>query len=105
MQTTVDADRELLLAALRRHAAALPTSVVFALSAAADELVDPLVPPTLRTVGESETADLLHVVRSVRERLDRASRSSSVTHEAMACARAARELASVEQALAGLRPR
>lgn len=100
MQTTVDTDRELLLAALRRHAEALPTSAVFALSAAADELVDPLVSPALRTVEESETADLLHVVRSVRERLRRASASSSVTHQAMACARAARELATVEQVLA-----
>ncbi len=43
----MEAARELLLAAMRRHADSLPTLLLCDLRAAADELVDPTVLPTL----------------------------------------------------------
>lgn len=99
MDACVEAHRELLLAMLRRHADALPTSVVLSLSAAADELVDPLVPPTLSQIDESETADPLGVVKRVRRHLYQAIASAERTPKTFACARAARELAAAERTL------
>lgn len=100
MNAAVEADRELLLATLRRHADALPTGVVCSLSEATDELVDPLALPVPRHVDERETRDLLQVVVGVRRRLMQCGDSTAATGEAMACARAARALGAAEQELA-----
>lgn len=95
----MEADRELLLAALRRHADTLPTVLLYDLGAAADELVDPLVLPTLSHVDPADTVDLLGVVRTVQARLRRHIGDCAGVAQMMACARAARQLAQVEQAL------
>ncbi len=95
----MEADRELLLAALRRHADSLPSLLLCDLRAAADELVDPLVLPTLSHVDPADTGDLLGVVRTVRSRLRQHIRDCAGVGQMMACARAARQLAQVEQAL------
>lgn len=95
----MEANRELLLAAMRRHADSLPTVLLYDLGAAADELVDPLVLPTLSHVDPADTADLLDVVRTVRARLRQHIHDCAEVAQMMACARAARQLAQVEQAL------
>ncbi|MGI8433137.1 MAG: hypothetical protein ACR2LE_00095, partial [Nocardioidaceae bacterium] len=61
----MEVDRELLRAVLRRHADRLPTLILGDLCAAADELVDPLVLPTLVDIDPAETVDLLAVVHTV----------------------------------------
>lgn len=103
LDPAVEADRELLLAVLRRHGDGLSTEVLCGLAAAADELVDPLVLPTLVEVEDSASADVAVAVRGVRGRLQRA--AATVTPggvgEAMACARAARALVEAERVLAG----
>lgn len=101
MDLAVEADRELLAALLRRHGEALPVDVWCAVSAAADELIDPLVAPTLVEVDETASADLAAVVAEVRGRLQHAAVSAPAVAEAMACARAARALGEAERALAG----
>jgi len=93
----IEADRELLRAVLRRHAATLPTLVLGDLGAAADELVDPLVLPTLMHVDPADTADLLGVVHAVRVRLQHHAQAGVGVAQAMACARAARQLVGVER--------
>lgn len=95
----MEADRELLLAALRRHADSLPSLLLCDLRAASDELVDPLVLPTLSHVDPADTGDLLGVVRAVRARLRQHIGDCAGVGQMMACARAARQLAQVEQAL------
>lgn len=59
--------------------------VCLAVGAAADELVDPEVLPTLFAVDPADTADLLGVSRSVRARLQQALGTLPVA-ETMACA-------------------
>jgi len=98
----IEADRELLRAVLRRHADTLPTLVLGDLGAAADELVDPLVLPTLMYVDPADTADLLGVVHAVRVRLQHHAQAGVGVAQAMACARAARQLVEVERALTAL---
>jgi hypothetical protein len=105
MRAAVEADRELLLATMRRHADELSAQALFALAAAADEMVDPFVTPALLVVDAAATVDLLDVVVAVRRRLDEVVASTSMTAEAMACARASRELVTVERALLGSSPR
>lgn len=72
MHPAVDADRELLLATARRHEAELSTEALFAMLAAADELIEPGRLPVLVDVDETMTAHLLGVVRAVRRRLSSA---------------------------------
>lgn len=98
--TTVDYDRELLAAALTRHLAGMPVPVSTAISAAVDELTDPLVLPALADIDEADTGDLAGVLTAVRARLQAAAHHAGTVTEAMACARAARELGGALQALA-----
>jgi hypothetical protein len=99
----LEADRELLLAVLTRYR--LPLDVSMALSAAADELVDPPALPVLRYVDPTETADPLQAVRDVRARLTAAAVSvRGGVGEALRAARAARELLPAERDLAGALP-
>lgn len=100
MDSGVEADRELLLATARRHEADLSSEVLFGLIAAADELIEPLVLPTLIHVDESATEQASSVVAEVRGRLQLAATSVEPSDVALACARAARELADVERAMA-----
>ncbi len=95
----IEADRELLRAVLRRHADRLPTLIVGDLCAAADELVDPLVLPTLVDIDPADTVDLLAVVHTVGVRLQHHAQVCSTVAAALACARAARRLGEVERGL------
>lgn len=72
MDVAIEGDRELLLAAFGRHDDKLPLEVSLALTAAADELVESGVLPTLFRVDPDETVDLLGVVRAVQDRLQQA---------------------------------
>lgn len=99
LDAVLEGERELLLATMRRHDAVLQGRVSRALSAAADELVDPLALPTLRVVDDADTVDALQVVRGARARLQRHAAALPRVSDAMAAARAARELAVAEAAL------
>lgn len=100
MPTSIDYDRELLAAAARRHSGAMPVQTSICLSAAEDELTDPLSLPALVDIDDRDTADLPAVIIAVRGRLIDAALTSATVTEAMTCARAARELLG---ALDGLR--
>lgn len=89
---SVDYDRELLAATARRHLGVLPVRASTAISAAVDELTDPLTPPALVTVDESDIGDPASVLAVVRDRLLTAGRQAPTTASAVAWARAAREL-------------
>lgn len=90
--TPVDYDRELLAATARRHLGALPVRTSTAISAAVDELTDPLHPPTLVAVEEADIGDPAAVLAAVRDRLLTAVQDAPTTGGALAWARAAREL-------------
>lgn len=98
----MQADRELLLATARRHAGGVSTEVLCALSAAADELVDPLMLPAGGPVDPAATEDLAGVVSAVLGRLRR--QDPAELRQAAACARAARELSYAQPALTGRPP-
>jgi hypothetical protein len=67
--TLVDHDRELLAATARRHHDALPVRASTALSAAVDELIDPLTLPALVDIDAAETDDATAVIAAVQERM------------------------------------
>lgn len=94
----IEKDRELLLAARDRNHDGLPLEVCLAVGAAADELTDPEVLPTLFPIDPADTANPLEVIRAVRDRLQLLCGTLPVA-ETMACARAARELTTAEQLL------
>ncbi len=97
--TTIDYDRELLWATSTRHLADLPVPVSNAMSAAIDELIDPLTLPALVEVDETDTDNVHAVITSVRGRLITAAGTAATVGEALAYARAARELAGALRAL------
>jgi|SRR5450759_1620774 len=90
--TLVDHDRELLAATARRHRDALPVRASTALSAAVDELIDPLTLPALVDIDAAETDDATAVTAAVQERMRAAGQDAPTVGAAMARARAAREL-------------
>jgi len=96
---TIDYDRELLWATSTRHLADLPIPVSNAISAAIDELIDPLTLPALLDVDETDTDDVHAVITAVRGRLITAAGTAATVGEALAYARAARELADALKAL------
>jgi len=103
MHPAVAVDRELLLATAHRHEAELSSEALFGILIAAGELVDPGTLPTAADldindviVGE-HTADVpAGVVRAVRRQLQYHAAATGSVAERFDCARAARELASVE---------
>ena len=62
----MEANRELLWPLLRRRGEELPTVALCAVAAAADELVDPLVLPTLMAVDHDVVEDVPGVLRAVQ---------------------------------------
>lgn len=90
--TSVDYDRELLAATARRHLGALPVRTSSAISAAVDELTDPLNPPPLVAVEEADIGDPAAVLAAVWARLLTAAQDAPTAASALAWARAAREL-------------
>lgn len=96
----VEAERERLHEVCRVHARALPAQALFAVLAACDELVDPLVPPTLIATAPLEDAEPTVLLRESRERLV-ALGQTGPPGQALACGRAARLLS---DALASLPP-
>lgn len=101
---TIDYDRELLWATSTRHLADLPVGVSNAMSAAIDELIDPLTVPALLAVDDSDTADVPAVITAVRGRLITAAGTAATVGEALAYARAARELAGALKVLDAAAP-
>ena len=99
MTTDLDLDRELLAATGRRHLDVLPIRASSCLSAAIDELIDPLHPPELIAIPDDATADLRGVLVATCARLLTASQHASTVATAMACARASRELGGAVAAL------
>ncbi len=99
MTTDLDLDRELLAATGRRHLSVLPIRASTCLSAAIDELIDPLHPPELIAIPDAATADLRGVLAATRDRLLTASQHAPTVATAMACARASRELGGALAAL------
>lgn len=77
----------------------MPLSLVTAVSAAVDELVDPLRLPTRLDFGEHDTADLAAVLTDVRTRLIGSIQTADEPGTALARGRAARELATALQLL------
>ena len=65
MDAAVETDRELLWALLRERADELPTEALCAVSAAVDELIDPLTLPTLVPI-DPVVGDVAEVLRAVR---------------------------------------
>lgn len=90
--TTVDDERALLAATARRHLGVLPVRASTAISAAVDELTDPLNPPALVAVEEAHTGEPAAVIAAVRDRLLTAIQEAPTAASALAWARAAREL-------------
>lgn len=90
--TTVEYDRELLAATARRHLGRLPVRASTAISAAVDELTDPLNPPALVAVEETDIGEPAAVIAAVRGRLLTAMQDAPTAASALAWARAAREL-------------
>jgi hypothetical protein len=101
--TTVEYDRELLAAIARRHLGALPVRTSTAISAAVDELTDPLNPPALLAVAESDIGQPAAVLSAVRDRLLTAAQDAPTAASALARARAARELGAALDALRSVR--
>jgi len=99
MTTDLDLDRELLAATGRRHLDVLPIRASTCLSAAINELIDPLHPPELIAIPDTATADLRAVLVATRTRLLTASQHAATVTVAMACARASRELGGALAAL------
>jgi len=89
---SLDADRPLLAALARRHTARLPVRTITCLTAAVDELTDPLTPPPPGNVSEHATTDPASVIAAVRSRLLQRAQSAPTVAESLSCARAAREL-------------
>jgi len=77
MNAAMEANRELLWPLLRRRGEELPTVALCAVATAADELVDPLVLPTLMAVDHDVVEDV--PVYSARSRVGPANRSRSTT--------------------------
>ncbi len=101
---TIDYDRELLWATSTRHLADLPVPVSNAISAAVDELIDPLTLPAFVEVDETDTDDVHAVLSAVRGRLITAAGTAATVAEALAYARAARELAGALKVLDAAAP-
>lgn len=101
--TTVDYDRELLAATARRHLGALPVRASTAISAAVDELTDPLTPPALVAVEEADIGEPAAVIAAVRGSLIAAVQDAPTAGRALARARAARELGVALDALRAVR--
>ena len=72
---TTDYDRELLAATSSRHVHTLPVAVSNAISAAVDELTDPMVLPPIFDIDQEQTRDLPGVLTAVRARLLTASQT------------------------------
>ncbi len=102
---TTDYDRELLAATSSRHLHTLPVTVSNAISAAVDELTDPLVLPLLFDIDKEQTRDLLGVLSGVRARLLTACKSAPTVSRSLTYARAARELSAALRALQPPAPR
>lgn len=101
--TSVEYDRELLAATARRHIGALPVRTSTAISAAVDELTDPLNPPALVAIEEADIRDPAAVIAAVRDRLLTAVRDAPTVQSVLARARAARELGVALDALRAVR--
>lgn len=96
--TTVDHDRELIAATARRHLHTLPVRASTALSAAVDELTDPLVLPALIDVAE-DPRPVTAVLSDVLPRLATAVDTAPTVTAALARARAVRQLRAALDAL------
>jgi hypothetical protein len=96
-----DNERALLAALGHRHAATLPLTASICLSAAVDELTDPLTLPALIAFDADETSDPGAVIEAVHDRLFETARLAESASTALRCARAARELRRAMQCLAG----
>ncbi len=102
--TAQQRDLALLSATARRHARSAPLSAITAVSAAVDELVDPLRLPPLLEFNDHDTADLAAVLGDVRARLIHSIQTAQEPGTALALGRAARELAAALQLLHTDRP-
>jgi len=87
-----DYDQALLIATALRHMHTLPPRAGTAVSAAVEELLDPLILPVLLEFSEADTRDPIAVLLAVRGRLAEGALTAPTTTVAMARARAAREL-------------
>jgi hypothetical protein len=105
LMTPTDYDRELLAATSSRHLHTLPVAVSNAISAAVDELTDPLVLPLLFEIDQEQTRDLPGVLTASRARLLTASQTAATAGQSLAYARAARELSAALHALQPPAPR
>ena len=92
MITSVELARELLAALARHHLTELPVRASVCLSAAVDELTDPLVAPTPVPIDPAELADPVATVTAVRDWLSLAAGTAPTLATALAYGRAAREL-------------
>ncbi len=99
MTASLDADLALLAALARRHTARLPVRTITCLSAAVDELTDPLTPPPPVDVSENATTDPANVIAAVRSRLLQRAQSAPTVAESLSWARAVRELGAALQSL------
>jgi hypothetical protein len=102
---TTDYDRELLAATSSRHLDTLPVAVSNAISAAVDELTDPMVLPHLFEIDQEQTRDLPGVLTASRAHLLTASQTAATAGQSLAYARAARELSAALHALQPPAPR
>ncbi len=82
-----------------RHAADLLLAASVSLSAAVDELTDPLTLPELPAVDEHATRDPVTVLTAVADRLSAAASTAPDVRTAMASGRAVRELRAALRAL------
>ena len=102
---TTEYDRELLAATSSRHLHTLTVAVSNAISAAVDELTDPLVLPLLFDIDKEQTRDLPGVLTAVRARLLTACKAAPTVSQSLTYARAARELSAALRALQPPAPR
>jgi hypothetical protein len=96
-----DDERALLAALGHRHAATLPLTASICLSAAVDELTDPLRLPALIAFDAAAPSDPDAVMKAVQDRLAEMARTADSVDTALRCARAARELRRALQCLRG----
>ncbi len=92
MTTEADLDLALLSAVARRHDSALTLSISSALSAAVDELADPMRPPLSLPGPEDDGADLEALLRAVFGRLHAPADPRDGVAYVLRRARAAREV-------------
>ena len=87
-----DDERALLAALGHRHADRLPLRASICLSAAVDELTDPLTLPAFVVIEAAATRDPAAVIEAAYVRLLDTARTADGVATALRCARAAREL-------------